>query len=194
MVEFIRNLFLPEKRARYSIAAKLDDDTTQFIKDIWAELENELGITHPYANPVPHITHVQAHGIKTPDIYDTLERFRELQEPYVVRTSGLGIFTGKHIAIYISVVRNPQLTAIQTTLLATLAGSLENIRETHLVNYWMPHISLLVPTMIDDRLGDVVTHLATRDFSREFTVSELVILDSSDTSGDNPHTISLTKN
>lgn len=177
MVEFIRNLFAPERRAPCSIAALLDETHDQIVRSIWRELETELGIKHIFANPVPHITHLQAQEIKKPDIYAALENFAENQGPYTLRTVGLGIFTGENRAVYISVVRTPQLAAVQTTLTSALAGSIEGIRQTHFINNWMPHISLLLPGMVGEQVGAIVDLLAKRDYSWEFPITRLAILD-----------------
>lgn len=176
MVEFIRNLFAPEKRAQYSIVALLDEEHEQFIRAIWQELDSELGIKHLFADPIPHITHLQVEEIKIPEIYDALEKFAENQKPYTLRTVGLGLFTGNHQAVYVSVVRTPELTAVQTTLTSILAGSIGSIRETHYINNWMPHISLLLPDMVGNQLGAVIERLAKREFSWELPVTRLTIL------------------
>jgi hypothetical protein len=97
MVEFIRNIFAPERRLQYSIAALLNDEYTRIIQDIWQELDTVLGIKHPYLNPIPHITHIQADKLEQPEFRMALNKFAQDQAPFTVRTVGLGIFTGENI-------------------------------------------------------------------------------------------------
>ncbi|MEL6306812.1 MAG: 2'-5' RNA ligase family protein [Chloroflexota bacterium] len=191
MVDFIRNVFNPPQRIPYSIVALLDDEYGAFIKTLWDELETEFGISFPFDEPIPHITHIQAWTIKHDALHQALEKFASQQAPYTIRTSGLGIFTGEKNALYVSVVRNPNLTAIQTTMIGTLAGSIEDLAETHLVNHWMPHISLAIGLMGDDveTLGKIVSHLARRSFTWEFRVTRLAVLGDED--DDTPFTITL---
>lgn len=179
MVDFIRSVFNPQKKPSYSIVALLDDEHAQTIRTLWEELEAQFGIAIPFDNPIPHITHLQAGTIKDDKIEEALNTFAQRQAPYIVRTSGLGIFTGERNALYISVVRNPNLTAIQTTLISALVGSVENLAETHMVNHWMPHISLAIglSSREADTLGRIVSYLVQRTFAWEITVRQLAVLD-----------------
>ena len=191
MVEFIRNLFVPEKRLPYGVAALLDEEHTQIVKDIWHELDEKLDIQHPFDDPIPHITHIQAAAIEQPAFYEALDKFAHAQPPYIVRTVGLGLFTGITNALYVTVVRNPQLTTIQTNLITTLASSMEGIRETHFINNWAPHISLMIPGMGKGQLAQVVELLAERDFTWEFRVNKFIVLDGNPDSRNLPYTVEL---
>jgi hypothetical protein len=177
MVEFLRNLF-SERRATYGIVALLDEMHEQILQDLWQELERDFGIRHPFDNPIPHITHLQAQKIREKSLEEALEKFATMQEPYLVRTAGLGIFTGERLALYVPVVRNPALTAVQTTLIATVAPAIEGMADTHQLNHWLPHLTLIIPTpeLSATVLGKVVERLAPRSFIWEFKISRFAIL------------------
>lgn len=177
MVDFVRSIFNPEKRANYGIVALLDSEHERFIKTIWQEIEGEFDIRLPFKNPIPHITHIQAGKINEAQLKNALTKFAEAQASYSIRTAGIGIFTGERNALYISVVRTPNLTAIQTNLIASLAGAVEDFAETHLVNNWMPHITLVMGLSDKDKLASIVKRLAQRNFAWEFKVSRLALLD-----------------
>ena len=191
MVDFIRSIFAPEKRLQYSIAALLDDERTRIIREIWQELDTKLGIRHPFGNPIPHITHIQAERLQQPDFRIALNRFAQTQTPFLVRTIGLGIFTGTENALYVTVVRNPELTAVQTNLITSLASSMEGIRETHFINHWIPHISLMIPGMGKGQMGQVIDLLSERNFTWEFRVRKIVVLDGNPQSDRLPYIVEL---
>jgi len=189
MVDLIRHLLFPEKRPPFVIATLLDDTHDRLVRAIWQELQDELGIQHIFQKPIPHITHVTAGNIERELLEEAMEQFAHLQEPIIIRTAGLGLFTGERKAIYVSVIRNPELTRFQNLLIGTLTGTLEEISEHNLINYWMPHISLLLPGMGDDRLAEVVDLFAQRDFTWEITLNQLTLL-----TPDNPITVTLKGN
>jgi len=193
MVEFIRSIFNPEKRVPYGIAALLDSEHDKFIKSIWHEMEAEFDITVPFKNPIPHVTHIQAGKIRTPAIQEALQNFANNHDPYTIRTAGIGIFTGQRNAVYVPVIRNPNLTAVQTNLIATLAGAVEDIAETHLINNWMPHITLVMGLTDNDKLAAIIKRLAQRNFAWEFKVTKLVLLDGSTDSETTPFTVNLSE-
>lgn len=179
-MDFFRSLFRLDRPGGYSIAGVLDDDSDAFIRNLWQLINDELGIEHQFVNAIPHITHIQARQVHTREVREALTRFAKATAPYTVRTAGLGIFTGEKTAIYIPVVRNPLITAVQNTLIEALDGSIDDIPQTHFIDYWIPHITLLLPDMIGDRLQEAIQLLSTQDFTREMMVTGFVLL------GDDP--------
>ncbi len=193
MVEFIRSIFNPEKSAEYGIVALLDKEHDTFIRNIWHEMEAELDIKIPFDNPIPHITHLQAGKVKEDELHRALQQFAETQAPYTIRTTGIGIFTGTRNAVYVPVVRNPNLAAIQTNLIASLAGTIEEIAPTHMINNWIPHITLVMGLSGAnvDKLAAIVKRLAQRNFAWEFKVTHLAVLDGKTDSQEAPFTVEL---
>jgi hypothetical protein len=192
MVQFLRRLFSTSSHPQYGIAALLDETGTEFIQSIWHDFEREFGIKHPFANPVPHITHIQAEEIRQDDLQTALTSFAANQAPYTLHASGLGIFTGEKTAVYVALVRNLQLNKIHSRLINTLYSTIEGMSEDHLINYWMPHISLLIPGMAEEQLTDVMRFLVGKSFKRDVTVNRLALLDGSDKSASPRFTVQLT--
>lgn len=191
-MNFFRQLLNPSAYPHYGIVALLDDTSRAFVKSIWRDFEAEFDIQHPFKNPLPHVTHLQAEEIRLDDLEAALSDFAASQAPYTLHASGLGIFTGKKTAVYMALVRNAALNTVHARLIDSLYSTIEGMSEEHLINYWMPHVSLLIPGMADDRFADVIQFLSARSFERDITVSKLALLDGSKKS-DGPHlTIELT--
>lgn len=181
-MDFLHNLFNIERQPGYSIGVLLDDDHDKMVREIWAELEASLQINHFFTNPVPHITHLQADKVKEGTLQAAVEQFAASHGPFTVRTAGLGIFTGERKAIYISCVRNPFLSAIHSAMITSFSDAVDGLRATHHINYWMPHVTLLLPEMIGDNVGTIVSVLAQRNFTWEMRITKLVVLNHSDSS------------
>lgn len=191
MVDFIRRIFAEERRGGYSIAALLDEEHDAIVRDIWRELHTELGIEHIFENPLPHVTHIQAQDVEAELLREGLAQFAQLQPPFKLRTVGLGIFTGEKSAVYVSVVRNPELSRVQTSVIGSVAAGLQGISEHNFINYWMPHISILIPGMVDKKLPQVLNLLTKRDYSWEVTVKRFELLDGNVNSDNEPFTVTL---
>jgi hypothetical protein len=192
MVDFLRQLFSTSDYPKYGVVALLDDAGEAFVQSIWRDFENEFDIQHPFATPVPHVTHIQAEDIRQDDLEAALTTFAEQQAPYTLHASGLGIFTGEKTVVYMALVRNLALNHIHSRLIDSLYSTIEGMSEEHLINYWMPHISLLVPGMGSNQLADVIQFLSAQSFERDITVSKLALLDGSDKSASPYFTINLT--
>ncbi len=191
-MDFFRQLFSTSAYPKYGVVALLDDTGTAFVQSIWRDFEAEFDIQHPFMNPIPHVTHLQAEDIRQDDLETALITFAAEQAPYTLHASGLGIFTGEKTAVYMAVVRNVALNHIHSRLIDSLYSTIEGMSEEHLINYWMPHISLLVPGMADEQLADVIQFLSAQSFERDITVSKLAILDGSNNTASPRFTIALT--
>ncbi len=175
-MDFLRHLFSPERRSDFAVAALLDDEHEQQVREIWDDLREELGIQHTFTNAIPHVTHLQAKRIEEAELRQAMTRFAAQTAPYILRTAGLGIFTGEQTAVYISVVRNPALSALQTNMISSFASYMDDMSQQHFINLWMPHITLLLPEMLNGRLPQIVELLARRNFTWEMRISRLVLL------------------
>lgn len=193
-MDFLHHIFSPERRADHAVAALLDEEHEQQILEIWRDLGNALGVQHTFTQAVPHVTHLQAKRIREEELREAMTEFAEEHAPYILRTAGLGIFTGEQIAVYVSVVRSPALTALQTTMISSFASYMEDMSEQHFINVWMPHITLLLPEMLDGKLPQVVDLLSKRNFTWEMRVSKLVLLNGIANDTRPPFTVTLTGN
>ncbi len=191
-MEFLRHLFSPERRSDYAVAALLDEEHEQQILEIWRELGETLGIRHTFTQAIPHVTHLQAKRIDEEELREAMTRFAAQHAPYILRTAGIGIFTGAQTAVYVSVVRNPALTALQTTMISSFASHMEDMSELHFINLWMPHVTLLLPEMLDGKLPQVVDLLSKRNFTWEMKISKLVLLSGIANDNKPPFTVTLT--
>jgi 2'-5' RNA ligase len=137
---------------------------------------------------------LQAKRIDEADLREAMTQFAAENAPYILRTTGLGIFTGEQTAVYISVVRNPALSALQTNMISSFASHMEGMSEQHFINVWMPHITLLLPEMLDGMLPKIIEVLAKRNFTWEMRISKLVLLSGIANDEAEPFTVTLTGN
>jgi hypothetical protein len=190
-MEFLRQLFTPDTDPTYSISLLLDETHAEIIEDTWQELADKLDIEHPYKAPLPHITCIQASAMEQEKVVQTLKTFASKQTPFVVRTAGLGIFTGDRVAVYVSIVRDPLLSDFHESLVDALTGTLDNMSSHHLIQYWMPHISLVLPGTGELQLPRVIELLSKRDFHWEFEVEQLSVLNEANKDGEPDITVRL---
>lgn len=193
-MDFLRRIFSSPVQHRHGVVALLDDASNAYIRDLWQQLDDECGIKHLFDDPLPHITHLQVEDIQRDDLKAALRTFGQQQAPYTVQTSGIGIFTGERIAVYVSVVRSSALDAAHDTLTEYCAPLINGMSETHLITNWVPHITLMLPEAVDDRLPEVIRFLSQQQFRREMTVTGVALLDSSQTDSDSDSHFTVTLN
>ena len=91
------------------IVSLLDDKHYSLIEHIWDEFENRFGMVDIAPTPIAHYSYQIAHHYDLETLIPALNRVAQKTEPFIVKTSGLGIFTGEQPVLYVPVVRTPQL-------------------------------------------------------------------------------------
>src|SRR5262245_39184 len=102
--------------AMYGIVALLDEQHEAKVKGLWAEFQEKFGVHGVSGVPVPHFSFHVAEKYNREKLDITLKQAAREMSPFMVRTNGLGIFTGKEPVLYIPVTRTPELTQFHQRL------------------------------------------------------------------------------
>ncbi len=98
----------------HGVVSLLDGVHQQAIADLWDELEQTCGIKRlREILPYPHVSYHVAEEYDFDRLDGALTRLAATSAPFVVQTTGVGIFTGASPVLYLAVVRNPELTRYQ---------------------------------------------------------------------------------
>ena len=112
------------------------------IEALWRELDAEFGTgwqTHP------HFSYQIAPNYPAARVQSVLAELSAETGPFTVRTSGLGLFSGNGITLYVTVARSPRLATLQQALWHRLRDAIDVSAD--MVGYyhpdrWIPHITL----------------------------------------------------
>ena len=89
----------------HGVVSLLDDEHSKLAEALWAELEKELGLRGVYVTPFSHFSYHVAQGYDVTRLEPRLRQVASHAQAFRVRTSGLGIFTGRPPVLYLPVVR-----------------------------------------------------------------------------------------
>ncbi len=141
---------------------------------VWKELRTTFGFEDGYN--LPHITYHLAESYHLPYVEALLARIAHETQPFIVRTDGLGIFTGTRPVIHVPVVRSIKLIELQQRLITAVAPySTGETPGYYATPFWRPHITI---ARLQDRrelLPEIVNLLAARDFRWQFTIDHLAL-------------------
>jgi 2'-5' RNA ligase len=130
--------------------------------------------------PYPHLSYQIAQCYHVDDLEPAVLRIAATVAPFVVETTGLGVFTGARPVLYIPVVRGLALSQFQAALWQALAGAGSGISDYYHPDRWMPHITIGFGDTTATTLAAVVAHLSDRDFSWRMTVTNLAFIQERD--------------
>ncbi len=158
------------------VVSLLDSEHTKRVEDLWAELEEKLGLANTCPTPFPHFTYQVAASYQVDALEPALQHFAGRKAEFRVKTAGLGVFTGARPVLYIPVVRSPELTEFHRELWQAIDGAGSGLSSYYHPDRWVPHITLALIDILPDKLAAMVRLLGERELDWEFTVDNLCFI------------------
>jgi len=160
----------------HGIVSLLDSKQNQLVEEIWAELEREFSVQGVYITPYPHFSYHVAQAYDIDKIAPVLQRITSNITTFNVKTGGLGVFTGTSPVLYIPVVRSLELTQLHEELWQEISPVSSGVQEYYNPDQWMPHITIGFGDISKDKLSQMISLLAERDFNWEITVNNIALI------------------
>ena len=156
-------------------ASLLDDVHTQKVLEIWEALEATVGVKGVAISPLPHFSYMAARDFDLDTLQEVVAEVASKARPLMVRTAGVGIFTGEHPVVYLPVVRSPELAQLQLALWSAGALAAEKPLPEYHPAAWIPHVTLAQGDVTHDNVLGVLGILNKMVLDWEFEVDNLSI-------------------
>ncbi len=88
-----------------AVTSLLDPEHTALVNDLIDALQSKFGLSTVKTTPYPHLTWFTTEIADLTDLKDLPYAFSEQSQPFVINTTGIGIFPGVSPVIYIPVLR-----------------------------------------------------------------------------------------
>lgn len=161
----------------HGIVSLLDDDHYKMVEDLWAGLEESLGLRGIYTTPFPHFSYHVAEHYDVDLLEPILQEFATQTPPFEVLTTGLGIFTeGLNPVLYVNVARSPILSKMNAALWALTTDVSAGIVEYYHPEQWVPHITLSYGDIKRENLAEAVGVLSEWDFTWQVRIDNVALL------------------
>jgi len=159
----------------YTIASLLDVDSEIGIKGLWHILEEKCSLRGIKLTPLPHITWLASQDYQVDEVESFLETFTSHHKPFEIRTSGLGLFTGDRITLYLALVHSTRLTQLHKELWTRLKRpGLANYY--YAPDYWVPHITLANKDVDQANISCAIGELAGKSMNFNINIPSIAIL------------------
>jgi 2'-5' RNA ligase len=163
-----------------AIVSLLDDESTQAVRDLWAELERTHGLREAARTvPYPHVSYHLAVDYDLVKISEVMRRVAKRISPFTIRITGLGTFTEFEPVLYLAVERTAELDALHAALwreLAVASDAAHSPSPLYASATWVPHVTLAQRDLSSGTLESLLAAWSTRDFRRNVRISDLTLL------------------
>lgn len=137
------------------IVSLLDSETSRRIVELRRRLEDELGVRTPVENHCPHVSYQVAERYDQ-GLVDALRELAAEQDPFSVRTNGIGVFTDSEpLVVYVPVVRDAGLSALHERVWDRCSPLGSGLQDYYRPDRWTPHITIApvdrdeLPSVVD---------------------------------------------
>ncbi|MFW5708709.1 MAG: 2'-5' RNA ligase family protein [Chloroflexota bacterium] len=160
----------------YGVVSLLDGKYTAIIEEIWDTFQRNFGVHGVHVTPIPHFSYHVAENYDISQLDELLELFTRQIEPFTIRTSGLGIFTGPEPVLYIPVVPDGNLLSIHRRIWQAIDATAQGSSLYYQPVEWRPHITLTQGGVDHDMLPQVIRVLSERNFNWNIEIDNLSII------------------
>lgn len=160
----------------HGLVSLLDNHYYKFVLEIWSDLETKFGLTGIKVTPFPHFSWQVAEDYEWDILKEKMEELCESIPTFLVKTSNLGLFSGKSLIVFIAVVKDLNLINIHENIFNSVESVAKSIVPYYHPDVWVPHISLAYSDVTEDNIGDIMKYLASRDFNWEIKIDNLSLI------------------
>jgi 2'-5' RNA ligase len=157
----------------HAIVTILPEEFYRKVQQIWNQLENEFGLQGIRPSRFPHFSWLGAQEYDETVVEKTLSRLARQSHPFVIRTTGLGVFSGINPVLYIPLIKSRQLALFHQKVWNELVAAGSGINPYYHPQIWTPHITLALTDLTQETFGPVVKSLALKTFNWTFDIDNL---------------------
>lgn len=145
---------------------------------MWWEIEEAFGVAVRYTKAFTHFSyHVVAGDYDLDQLGPIIDEIARRHPAFVVRTGGLGVFTGTEPVVFLNVVRTPELDLLHHELWERCTPRFGIGLPYYSPDAWVPHVTLAQGSRTRSQLPELMRALGTRELEWEITVDNLAIIE-----------------
>jgi 2'-5' RNA ligase len=156
-----------------SVLIYLDGEMAGKIEALWKRIPPDC--LPPSALITPHISLHVAESYDLSKILDPLARIAADARPFEVRLHGLGMFTGLVPVLYLNVIRDASLSALQKQIWQALEPVASRSSPYTHPQDWVPHVTLAMGGLTPERLICILDDLFHQPLDWRTPVDHLAV-------------------
>jgi 2'-5' RNA ligase len=126
--------------------------------------------------PIPHFSWHVAEGYDLKKVRPALEEIAKISEPFIIRSTGLGLFSGDKPVVFISLVKDVRLLRFHQLVWDKISPAADRPSPYYSPESWMPHITLAHGDLDANRVVCAMEKLAFRSFNWEILVDNIALI------------------
>jgi 2'-5' RNA ligase len=160
----------------HGLVSLLPQPYFQQVEALWQELETTYHLHGIQVTPLAHFSWQIAQDYDFDNLEAIIRDIAARTSPFVVRTTGLGLFTGFRPVLFIPVVKDANLVKLHAEIWEQTRSASQGQSLYYDPEHWMPHISLAYEDIDAQNIGPILQALTFRTFDWEMTIDNIALI------------------
>lgn len=140
---------------------------------LWEWLNCECNLKGIQIVPYPHFSWLGCENLNIEEAKQVITEFARSITPFIVKTTGIGVFTGSHPVLYLPVIKTRELLNAHDSLWNLIYPHLEKANIYYSPEQWMPHVTLAFRDLSGELVGCAAESLTSTRLELEINVDHL---------------------
>jgi 2'-5' RNA ligase len=161
----------------HGIVSLFDEHITKAVQNLWVELANDFGVRQlAELIPYPHVSYHVAQQYEEQELVRHIEHLAWQATPFQIQTTGLALFTGAHLVLYVPIIRTLELSQFHQNIWQAITPMGSDISPYYQPANWVPHITLAEHDINPENLARILAHLSSHPLRWDILVDNLAII------------------
>lgn len=148
----------------------------QQIEKTWEDIESLFDLVGFVVSPIPHFSWHIAESYNREKLDHSISKTIIEIPPFKIRTIGLGLFPGTQSIVYIPIIKDCLLSEFHKHIWQAVEPFSKGSNYLYSPDLWVPHITLIHENLTPDKIGPVIKHLSTKNYSWEISIDHLDLI------------------
>jgi len=158
------------------IVTRLPEFIKNEVESIWKHFNSEFEMDRVMSTSFAHITWVIAHSCEEETVGEILKELRKVSVPFVIKTNGIGIFTGKRPAMYIQIKPCIEILNFQSKIYRLFSPYAQRLKKHYKPEVWIPHISIAIEDLTLENVSDAVKFILNKTFKYDIRIESFSLV------------------
>jgi 2'-5' RNA ligase len=162
------------------VVSVLEGEADLVVRELWREVEERCGFVAQPPGAVPHLTYHVAAAYETEALKAAVQAIAADSRPFEVDCSGIGIFTGSRMVLYLAVARPVALSRFHQRVFEVAQALAVEPGPYWQPQRWVPHVTIAMEGLTADAAGALTAAWAARPIPPPLRISNVAVMDGSD--------------
>jgi 2'-5' RNA ligase len=160
----------------YAVATLVNPSENSELQATWKWIFKVCQAQDVQPTRMPHLSWHVSMDYDAAALDDFLKHILPSLEPFDIRTTGVGIFSGEHPVVYLPVVKTRKIVELHELLFKGINHLTGSPNRFYNPDVWIPHITVVYESSLMENICGVINELARKPIETTLRFDHLAVI------------------